>query len=313
MTQSALTPGSPPARKRFSATAREVELLIHEHYNRNEPLFLARAQALASRMPPDQRDAVLRHAQYRYGQYRHGLQVLPPSTQGLVHVVTPTALADLVLELETVETLHTVAREYRARTHLASRQLRPRNRLIFAGPPGNGKTSAAAALGTLVGAQTYVANLSQLIEQYMGASAKNLHHLFAVLSAGHILVLDEIDAVGSHRTSAIEGAGREYNLVVSTLLTLLDQEPNGMLIATTNRLDMLDTALCRRFDETLTFPGPTPEQAQALQAKLAQRYGVDMPGEWTEPESFDAVTKAVLRAAREAALAEWTEEKEAQP
>lgn len=305
MTENATEPTAPARRPRFSVRAHEVERLIQAHYERNEQRFEVLARDLATRLPDQSGQLLLRRI-----QSASGLQLLPPETRDLVLVAPEVHLADLILAPATIATIVDVCREYRARFHLRTRGLRPRSRLLFEGPPGNGKTSAAAALGAQVAVQTYVVSLPQLVESFLGNTSKNLQRAYAVLRAGHVLVLDELDCIGSARTITHDGSGKEYNIIVNTLLTLLDQiNDDGVLVATTNRADLLDPALLRRFDVRLTLAAPTPLRAQALHDLLCVRYGVTVKP-LPSPESFDAIAKHVLTEARYAALADWKEEDE---
>jgi len=188
---------------------------------------------------------------------------------------------------------------------LGAKDLEPRTRLLFHGPSGNGKTSCAAALATSLGKAAYVVSLSALVQSYMGTTGANITKLFKLLHAGHCVVLDEVDAVGGAR-GGHDAADRERALTVNVLLTELDACQGGLLIATTNRPDILDGALLRRFDERVEFPAPTRAQLHELASRLRMRFGLPGPAMSWGPEitSYDAVTKAIKRAARAAALFE---------
>jgi SpoVK/Ycf46/Vps4 family AAA+-type ATPase len=75
------------------------------------------------------------------------------------------------------------------------------------------------------------------------------------------------------------------------------------MVATTNRPDILDPALLRRFDETIHFPAPSVVQMQSLAGKLTDRYAID-PVDIRDCQNFDAVTKTVEREARRRVMAE---------
>ncbi len=229
---------------------------------------------------------------------------LPQEARGLVSVAPVVDLSDLLLADETVAMLGEIGLEVRHRVMLAAKGLQPRARLLFTGPPGNGKTSCAAALATSLGMVAYVVSLSALVQSYMGATGASITKLFKLLHAGHCVVLDEVDAVGGKR-GGHDAADRERALTVNVLLTELDACGSGLLVATTNRPDILDPALVRRFDETVEFPAPEQIDLKRLAAKLELRFGLpyeDSQRPWPEGTSFDAVTKATLKRARRAAL-----------
>src|SRR5690606_8117480 len=118
------------------------------------------------------------------------------------------------------------------------------------------------------------------------------------LEAGQVLILDEVDAVGSERSGGSDGATREYNTMVASLLGALDRPMGGGLVATTNRLDIIDPAIVRRFDAVVEFPAPTVEQMESLARKLGAKFGVPpMEVSVATCRNFDDVEKTVRRVA----------------
>jgi SpoVK/Ycf46/Vps4 family AAA+-type ATPase len=148
-------------------------------------------------------------------------------------------------------------------------------------------------------------SLAETIGTFVGSTGQNLGKIFSALGAGHLVVLDEIDSVGSARGNTETSAGKEKNGTVNTMLTLLDRYRDGILVGTTNRRDLLDPALLRRFDAEVRFDGPTEESRRALSEKLCTKWGLDtfVPSE-DEAPNFDAITKTILAKARARALAE---------
>jgi SpoVK/Ycf46/Vps4 family AAA+-type ATPase len=100
-----------------------------------------------------------------------------------------------------------------------------------------------------------------------------------------------------------QAAGKEANSIVNTMLTLLDRTKHGIIIATTNRPDILDPALLRRFDEQIEFPAPSPEQMRSLASKLCEGFGVP-PVDVSSCANFDEVTKRCETEARRAVMRE---------
>jgi SpoVK/Ycf46/Vps4 family AAA+-type ATPase len=167
-----------------------------------------------------------------------------------------------------------------------------------------GKTSAAAGIAHELGVPAYGVSIPELVSKYMGGTGENLAKLFGQLRDGAVVVFDEIDAIGGSRTAVDQTSAAERNQIVNTLLTLLDRRGGGVLVATTNRADVLDPALRRRFDETLVFPSATPEQQATLARRLEAKFGLTQWVDLCGCENFDAVTKRVTREARRIVMAE---------
>lgn len=204
----------------------------------------------------------------------------------------------LILSESIEQELCAIEAEHQAHEALFAHGLRPRNRLLFVGEPGNGKTSAAALLCQRLGTPAYGVSLPGIVADHLGVTSRNLAKLLPLLDNGISLVLDEVDAIGGARVDDGESAGKERNNILNTILTLLDQSRGGLLIATTNRRDMLDPALLRRFDAEILFRPPTSKQTEQLATMLCERYRVPLTHIFDDDSSFDAVAKAVMRHAR---------------
>lgn len=245
------------------------------------------------------------------------LKQLPDATRNMVKQLEPGDLDELVLDDELRATLDEVLAEHQANGAFIGTGLAPRSRLLFHGPPGNGKTSAAAALCGSLNVPAYWLRLPEIVGSYLGTTAANLSKLLPILSGGVALVIDEIDSIGTARSgSEGSGASREYNSIVNAMLSLLDETHGGMLIATTNRVDMLDPALRRRFDLEAEFPAPSADDAKTLAVSLGLKWHV--PWEWPLYDrfgnivtSFDGVRKAMALKARRRIVEEWQKAKAA--
>jgi len=235
---------------------------------------------------------------------------LAPDVAKYVTPMASQALGDLVLAPHVLAELISIADEIRFRRELAARKIRPRSRLLFYGAPGNGKTAASAALGSMLQSNAYVVSLHEICDQMMGVTGQNLAKLFEALTDGALVVLDELDAVGAKRSGGESGSAKEFNNIVNVLLTLLDRIHDGVLVGITNRRELLDPALLRRFDFELHFDPPTEDMAEKLIVKLCERYGLPRlavhVAEWT---NYDDITKAVESVARRVAMQEIRKER----
>jgi cell division protease FtsH len=138
----------------------------------------------------------------------------------------------------------------------------PRGVLLF-GPPGTGKTLLARAVAGEAGVPFYSISGSDFVEMFVGVGAARVRDLFeqAKQNAPAIIFIDEIDAVGRHRGAGLGGGHDEREQTLNQLLVEMDgfdQRTAVILMAATNRPDILDPALLRpgRFDRHVTIDRP---------------------------------------------------------
>ena len=138
----------------------------------------------------------------------------------------------------------------------------PRGVLLY-GPPGTGKTLIAKAVAGEAGVPFFSISGSDFVEMFVGVGASRVRDLFnqAKQSAPAIIFVDEIDAVGRHRGAGIGGGNDEREQTLNQLLVEMDgfeENTNIILIAATNRPDVLDPALLRpgRFDRQIGVGAP---------------------------------------------------------
>ncbi len=131
------------------------------------------------------------------------------------------------------------------------------------GPPGTGKTLVAKAVAGEAGVPFFAISGSDFVEMFVGVGASRVRDLFdqAKQSAPAIIFVDEIDAVGRHRGAGIGGGNDEREQTLNQLLVEMDgfdSKTNVILIAATNRPDILDPALLRpgRFDRQIGVGAP---------------------------------------------------------
>jgi cell division protease FtsH len=138
----------------------------------------------------------------------------------------------------------------------------PRGVLLY-GPPGTGKTLVAKAVAGEAGVPFFSISGSDFVEMFVGVGASRVRDLFeqAKAAAPAIIFVDEIDAVGRHRGAGIGGGNDEREQTLNQLLVEMDgfdSRTNVILIAATNRPDILDPALLRpgRFDRQIGVTAP---------------------------------------------------------
>ena len=135
--------------------------------------------------------------------------------------------------------------------------------VLLVGPPGTGKTLLARAIAGEAGVPFFTISGSDFVEMFVGVGASRVRDMFeqGKKSAPCIVFIDEIDAVGRHRGAGLGGGNDEREQTLNQLLVEMDGfEANEgiILIAATNRPDVLDPALLRpgRFDRQVVVPNP---------------------------------------------------------
>ena len=190
----------------------------------------------------------------------------------------------------------------------------PKGVLLF-GPPGTGKTLLAKAVAGEAGVPFFSISGSDFVEMFVGVGASRVRDLFeqAKNAAPAIVFVDEIDAVGRHRGAGLGGGHDEREQTLNQLLVEMDgfdQKQGVILLASTNRPDILDPALLRpgRFDRQIVVDRPDLEGRKAILAVHARgkpfAEGVDLdviarrtPG-FTGADLANLVNEAALLSAR---------------
>ena len=191
----------------------------------------------------------------------------------------------------------------------------PKGVLLY-GPPGTGKTLLARAVAGEAGVPFFSISGSDFVEMFVGVGASRVRDLFeqAKQNSPCIIFMDEIDAVGRHRGAGLGGGHDEREQTLNQLLVEMDgfeMKDNIILIAATNRPDILDPALLRpgRFDRQIVVDRPDRKgRAKILEVHtrgkpLAKTIDLDnlaaqTPG-FTGADLSNLVNEAALLAARQ--------------
>ena len=170
----------------------------------------------------------------------------------------------IVLSEKIFDILQEIVVENRTQDILAAYNLKPKNKLLFCGPPGCGKTQTAKILSSALGLPLVYVNLTAVFSSYLGETATNLQKIFTYIEQGEWLVLfDEFDAIARDRDNLNEHG--EVKRLVNSLLQLIDNATNqSIFVAATNHEKLLDSAVWRRFDEVIFFDNPSLELKTAI-------------------------------------------------
>lgn len=145
--------------------------------------------------------------------------------------------------------------------------------VLLVGPPGTGKTLLARAIAGEADVPFFSISASEFIEMFVGVGAARVRDMFqtARKEAPALIFIDELDAVGRSRGTGLGGGHDEREQTLNQILTEMDgfeEHENVLVLAATNRPDVLDSALLRpgRFDRTITLDRPHKDAREAILA-----------------------------------------------
>ena len=235
----------------------------------------------------------------------------------LVSKETPTVTFDDVAGAdEAIEELHEIKEFLKDAEKFQKVGARIPKGVLLYGPPGTGKTLLARAVAGEANVPFYSISGSDFVEMFVGVGASRVRDLFtqAKENAPAIIFVDEIDAVGRHRGAGMGGGHDEREQTLNQLLVEMDgfdPKTNVILIAATNRPDILDPALLRpgRFDRQIQVDAPDMKGRQKILEVHAKgkpmAKGVDLavlarktPG-FTGADLANVLNEAALLTARE--------------
>ncbi|MDE1832037.1 MAG: ATP-binding protein [Thaumarchaeota archaeon] len=187
---------------------------------------------------------------------------------------------DLIVDDEIKERLEYIISENQNAKQLLSYGLKPKQKILFCGLPGTGKTLSAKIVSSVIGYPLVYVLFDSIVSSFLGQTASNLRKIFDFIEKGKYVVLfDEFDIVGKRRDDSQEHG--EVKRVVNNFMQMLDNyNGESILIAATNHQHLLDTAIWRRFDEVILFKVPTVDQRKKLFEKylgvLRKNYDFDL-------------------------------------
>lgn len=232
----------------------------------------------------------------------------------LCHEITPERELDsLVLPEPVREQIRELVEEHHRAELLHAYNLPARNRVLLAGPPGNGKTTLAEALAHELMYPLVVVRYETLVGSYLGETSGRLKHLMDYVKTQRcVLFFDEFETLGKERGDTHETG--EIKRVVSSLLLQIDDLPDYVVVvAASNHPELLDRAVWRRFQLRLELPAPTAAQLawhiRMIGTRCKTRFGYE-PAELAkrlQGANYAEVEEFCLGIVRRAVLARQTD------
>lgn len=307
-----LTPQSMP----MPALVENLRTLIVSHKGHDESGFRRSAEAIIRELSVENRPGEARTLREALGtQNGNGqrpaqtaeLSLITKPTHGLVSMRHVTTAPALVFCDVTNSSLQNILFENREAHRLGEAGLRPKSRLLFWGPPGCGKTAAAAWLAAELGLPLGVVRVGTLITSYVGETGANLQRVLTTAEqTPMVLLIDEADAVAKSREDA-QDVG-ELRRIVNALLQGLDAftSRRSIIIFASNHSHVFDSAIWRRFDDVIPFP--MPEKGERLRLLQSLTSGLRLDGDLNKAAlqlakiSYADIERAVHEVAKEVVL-----------
>jgi SpoVK/Ycf46/Vps4 family AAA+-type ATPase len=267
------------------ATATQIKALLQSHSIGDDERFYAIALQVAAAEARRGHEVLAAEIKKLVDRARERKST-PKASPSIFHVAQPQGEAaelleevdlgwkvkDLILPQSLRDRIMRILEEQQHLSRLKEHGLHPRQKLLFTGPPGCGKTMTASALAADLHLPLFVVRLDSLITRYLGESLSKLRVIFETVNKTRAVYLfDEFDSIGYTRD--FTGDVGEMRRLLNSFLTFIEKlSSNSLVIAATNHGSRLDKALYRRFDDLIEFG--LPEELHIWETVRARLQGM---------------------------------------
>ncbi|MBN8695183.1 MAG: ATP-binding protein [Bacteroidetes bacterium] len=195
--------------------------------------------------------------------------------QGLIlESKTDNRFNDLVVSDQLKARIERILNEDRQKVKLKKHGLDSRRKILLAGAPGTGKTMTASIIAHELGLPLYTILMDKMVTKFMGETSAKLRQVFEFIQERKgVYLFDEFDAIGGERGK--DNDVGEMRRVLNSFLQFIERDhSDSIIVAATNNIRLLDSALFRRFDDVLQYNLPTKaEMVRLMENKLGKFKG----------------------------------------
>lgn len=195
----------------------------------------------------------------------------------IIRNVTAIPLEDLHFSAKNKAIVDLIIKEHKHLEVLQQYHLQVTNKILLHGHSGCGKTSTAKAIAFALKKPIIITELSNLVSAKIGETSKQVKSLFDKANREKaVLFLDEFDLIGKMRSTDDNDVG-EMRRLVNTIIQLMDYlADDAILIGATNFMDLIDTALLRRFELKIAFELPTNDELNVYYDQELARFPTNL-------------------------------------
>jgi SpoVK/Ycf46/Vps4 family AAA+-type ATPase len=260
------------------ATADQIKTLIKSHFDNEMERFNTVSLQIAAHEAQqghvniaDEIRKLVEKSKLNVPKLRHFSNDL----QGLIlESKADDRLNELVVSDELKARIERILNEYRQKVKLQKYGLDNRRKVLLTGAPGTGKTMTASIIAHELGLPLYTILMDKMVTKFMGETSAKLRQVFDFIQERRgVYLFDEFDAIGGERGK--DNDVGEMRRVLNSFLQFIERDSSSsIIVAATNNIRLLDSALFRRFDDVLQYNLPTKtEMAKLMENKLGKFKG----------------------------------------